>query len=129
MTTDTLSPPAIQGSVNRVQAERMGQYTLWQILGIWALVALPMALPAWVVAPVFTYWLLMIAGMAWQFVVSLVILHRELGTLRWSAIRQRTWLQTPRDPGTGQPNPRLFWWLAPAGFFAALVFIGPGLLR
>ena len=29
----------------------IAQYTLWQILGIWALVALPMALLAWVVAP------------------------------------------------------------------------------
>ena len=112
------------------------QYTLWQILGIWALVTLPMALLAWVVAPiiipysplhpVITFWLLMIAGMVWQFVVSLVIMYRELGMLRWSAIRQRTWLQTPRDPGTDQPNPRLFWWLLPALFFAALVFIGLG---
>ena len=110
------------------------QYTLWQIIGIWALVALPMALLSWVVAPAIipyvplhpgiTYWLLMIAGMAWQFVVSLVILYRELGTLRWSAIRQRTWLQTPRDPKTNQPNPRLFWWLVPALLFAVLANIG-----
>lgn len=110
------------------------QYTFWQIIGIWALVALPMALLAWVVAPVvipysplhpvITVWLLMIAGMVWQFVVSLVILYRELGTLRWSAIRRRIWLQTPRDPSTDQPNPRLYWWLLPALFFAALVFMG-----
>ena len=61
-----------------------GQYTLWQILGIWALVSLPMALLAWVVAlaiipysplhPGITYWLLTIAGMVWQFVVSLAII-------------------------------------------------------
>jgi hypothetical protein len=136
MTTDTLSQDAIQDSTNRVRAERIGQYTLWQILGIWALVALPMALLAWVVAPAIipysplqpfvTYWLLMIAGMAWQFVVSLVIIYRELGTLRWSAIRQRTWLQTPRDPGTSQPNPKLFWWLVPAALFAGLIGWGLG---
>jgi membrane protease YdiL (CAAX protease family) len=53
-----------------------------------------------------------------------VIIYRELGTLRWSAIRQRTWLQTPRGPGTDQPNPRLFWWLLPALFFAGVVGIG-----
>lgn len=108
------------------------QYTLWRILGIWVLVALPMALLAWVVAPaiipysplppIITFWLLMIAGMIWQFVVSLAILYRELATLRWSAIRERIWLQTPRDPQTNQPNPRLFWWLLPALFIAALVF-------
>lgn len=116
--------------------QETGQYSLWQILGIWALVALPMALLTWVVAPaiipysplapVITYWLLMIAGMAWQFVVSLVIIYRELGTLSWSAIRQRTWLQTPRDPGTNQPKPALFWWLLPALLFSGLVHLGLG---
>jgi len=120
--------------MHRSQADHMDQYTLWQILGIWALVALPMALLTWGVAPAIipysplhpgiTYWLLIIAGMAWQFVVSLVIMYRELGTLRWSAIRWRTWLQTPRDPRTDQPNPRLFWWLLPALFFSALVNLG-----
>jgi len=62
--------------------------------------------------------------MVWQFVVSLVIIYRELGTLCWSAIRQRTWLQTPRDPRTDQPNPKLFWWVLPALFFAAVVGFG-----
>ena len=31
--------------------QEKGQYTLRQILGIWALVALPMALLTWVIAP------------------------------------------------------------------------------
>ena len=84
MTTDTLSQHAIQDSMHHTQAKHLDQYTLWQILGIWAIAALPMALLAWVVAPAIipysplqpgiTYWLLMIAGMAWQFVVSLVII-------------------------------------------------------
>jgi len=92
---------------------------------------LPMALLAWVVAPAIipyspfppgiTYWLLIIAGMAWQFVVSLVIIYRELGTLRWSAIRQRCWLQTPRDPKTDKPNPKLYWWLVVPLLYNALV--------
>ena len=86
------------------------QYTLWQILGIWALVALPMALLAWVVAPAVIPHVPLHPG----------IMYRELGTLRWSAIRQRTWLQTPRDPKTDQPNPRLYWWLAPALLYNAL---------
>ncbi len=107
------------------------QYSLWQILGIWALATLPMTLLGWVVAPAvipysplhpgITFWILMIAGMAWQFVVSLVILYREMGTLKWSAIRQRLWLQTPREPGTGQPNARLYWWLLPLTLFDGLV--------
>lgn len=112
------------------------QYNLWQILAIWAAVTLPMALLAWVVAPVaipaiplnpgITYWLLTIAGMVWQFLVSLAVLSRELGTLRWSAIRQRTWLQMPRDPITNKPSARLFWWLAPALLFSAGINLGLG---
>ncbi|MCC6169165.1 MAG: CPBP family intramembrane metalloprotease [Caldilineaceae bacterium] len=120
--------------MSRTPVEPMEQYTLRQILGIWALVAFPMALLSWVAAPAIipysplhpgiTYWLLMIAGMGWQFVVSLAIIYCELGTLRWSAIRRRAWLQTPRDPRTGRPNPRLFWWLLPALCFSALVNVG-----
>jgi membrane protease YdiL (CAAX protease family) len=141
MTTDALLHPPIQDSVLRTRAEHIHQYSLWQILGIWALVTLPTALLAWVVAPILipysplqpgiTYWLMMIAGsMGWEFVVSLVIIYRELGTLRWSAIRQRTWLQIPRDPRTDQPNPRLFWCLLPAILFAGLVgFVLAGYLE
>jgi membrane protease YdiL (CAAX protease family) len=115
-----------------VNAERE-QYTPGQVLGLWALAAGPMALLAWVAAPALiprsplhpgiTYWLLMIAGMAWQCVVSLAVLRRELGTLRWAAVRQRIWLQAPRDPRTGQADARLFWWLVPALGFAALAGI------
>ena len=135
MTTRVLSQASIPESLERTnQTEMAGQYSLGQILGIWALVALPMGLLAWVVAPAIipyiplpaglTFWLLMIAGMVWEFVVSLVIVYRELGTLRWSAIRQRLWLQTPRDPATDRPNSKLFWWLVPAVLFSALATLG-----
>ena len=114
-------------STNHVQAlstsAEKGQYSLGQMLLIWAVVTLPMVLLNWVIPPIIIprssvhpgiiYWSLIIAGMAWQFVVSLVIAYRELGTLRWSAIRQRTWLQTPRDPNTDQPNRKLYWWVVP----------------
>ncbi len=137
MTTPAVLQGAIVDSPERArQVERADQYSLWQILGIWALVAVPMALLAWVVAPAIipygplhpgiTFWLLMIAGMAWEFIVSLGILYRELGTLRWSAIRQRVWLQAPRDPNTDQPNTKMFWWIVPALLFSALVNFGIG---
>ena len=56
-------------------------------------------------------WVLMIAGLMWQVVLSLAILYRETGTLNLAAIRSRTWRQRPRDPQTGQPNGRLWLWL------------------
>lgn len=132
--TEKDRPGRAQEKYQVVPAQETGQYSLWQIIGIWALVTLPMALLTWVVTPAvipysplhpgITYWLLTIVGLGWQFIVSLAIIYRELGTLRWSAIRQRTWLQTPRDPKTGQPKLRLFLWLVPALFFSALVNMG-----
>ena len=50
-------------------------------------------------------------------------MYSEHGTLRLNDIRQRTWLQHPRDPGTDRPNRRLYWWLLPALCFSALVNI------
>jgi hypothetical protein len=86
---------------------------------IWAV--LPAIIPYLPLHPGITYWLLIIAGMVWQFVVALVILYREIGTLRWSALRKRLWLQTPRDPVTDLPNPKLYWWLLPPLLFDALI--------
>jgi hypothetical protein len=135
MATKALSQDAIQERTSRTQAEQIDQYTLWQMVGIWAVVTLPMALLAWVVLPAIipyvplhpglTFWLLMIVGMAWQFVVALVILYRELGTLRWSAVRKRLWLQTPRDPKTDQPNRKLYWWVLLPVFINILLVFGP----
>ena len=51
MSIQTLSYQAIQDPANRSQVGHMDQYILWQLLGIWALVSLPMALLSWVVAP------------------------------------------------------------------------------
>ncbi len=112
------------------------QYSLVKILGIWAIVSLPMPMLVFVIAPALSprlnmhplivTWLLLIGGMVWQFVVSLWIVYRELGTLRWSAIRERTWLNRPRDPNTGEPKAKLFWWLVPAFLFVALIELGIG---
>ena len=51
MSIQTLSHQVIQDPINRSQVDHMDQYTLWQVLGIWALVSLPMALLSWVLAP------------------------------------------------------------------------------
>ena len=63
----------------------------------------------------------MIVGLLWQVVLSLVILYREHGTLRSSAIRHRTWRQQPRDPKTDQPRAILWLWLIPALVLSAVL--------
>ena len=123
-----------------INHEIEGQYSPAKILGIWAIVALPMPILAYVVTPAIAsrvdlnsgivLWLLMILGMVWQFVVSLTIVYGELGTLRWSAIRERTWLNKPCDPHTGKPKLALFGWLVPTFLFAGLViFVIDGYLQ
>ena len=74
--------------------EAVRQYSLVQILGVWAAAAVPMGVLAWIVAP----WLgdrlggdeplaqalliLLTAGLIWQFVLVLILVRRELGGLQ-----------------------------------------------
>jgi CAAX protease family protein len=108
------------------------QYSLGQILGVWAAAALPMGVLAWIVAP----WLrdqlggdeplaqalliCLTAGLIWQFLLVVILLRRELGTLEWSRVRDALWLRAPRSPKSGRVGGRLWWWLLPFIFISAL---------
>jgi membrane protease YdiL (CAAX protease family) len=100
------------------------QYSLAKILGIWVAAAAPMAILGWVVHPALATksgplesgvirLILMTVGLLWQFVLSMIIVYREEGNLRWATIRRRFWLNKPRDPKTGEPRGRLWLWLIP----------------
>ena len=112
------------------------QYSLAKILGIWAIVSLPMVLLTRVVVPALAphvrmhpgilFWWMTILGMAWQFVVSMWIVYREEGDVHWATIRRRFWLNTPRDPQTGEPRAKLFWWLVPGILLTAVIKFGLG---
>ena len=107
------------------------QYTLSEIAAIWALAAIPMPVLAFMLAPdissagdvnaVLVVWYLMIAGMIWQFILSVILLHRECGLRNWDAIKARIWLQSPQDTRTNAPNGWLFLWLIPAFLFFLVV--------
>jgi CAAX protease family protein len=87
---------------------------------------------AWVVAP----WLadqlsgdeplaealliVLTVGLIWQFVLVVILLRRELGSLEWSRVRDALWLRPPRDPKSGRVGGRVWWW---ALLFAALVAV------
>lgn len=105
------------------------QYSLRKILVVWAAAAIPMGILGWVVAPAvaadpqrpgFERLAVLAVGLVWQFVLVMILLYQEAGNLRWSTIRQRLWLQSPRSPRTGQPRGRLWWWLLPVILVTAL---------
>lgn len=71
---------------------------------------------------VFTRASFLTLGLIWPFALVLIIIRREEGDLNWSTIRRRCWLNTPRDPRTGQARPTLWRWLVP-------LILGVGLLQ
>ena len=108
------------------------QYSVNQILAVWAAAAVPMGILAWVVAPwlrdrlggdePFAQALLicLTAGLIWQFVLVLILVRRELGGLEWSRVRDALWLRPPQDPKTGRVGGKVWWW---ALLFVVLVAI------
>lgn len=108
------------------------QYSLSEIIAVWAAAAVPMGLLAWVGAP----WLedqlggeeplaqalllLLTVGLVWQFVLVVILLKRELGSLEWPRVRDALWLRPPRDPKTGRVGGKVWWW---ALLFVALVAV------
>ena len=99
------------------------QYTLWQILSIWAAATLPLALTFWVIVPVLGplvaihqglfYMSLMVASLIWQTALSYLLLRREVKPFTWQGVKDRLWLQSPSNPRTGRPSKWLFLWLIP----------------
>ncbi len=97
------------------------QYSLRQILGVWAAATVPMGVLAWIVAP----WLgdrfggeplvkalltCLTVGLIWQFVLVLILLRRELGRLEWPRVRDALWLRPPQDAKTGQVGGKVWRW-------------------
>src|SRR5918994_2629992 len=125
MAADARSVPA---------AERGEQYSLAKILGIFALAAAPMGILGWIVFPLLapdsesdplefgvTRLVLLALGLVWLFVLSMLIVRREEGDLRWATLKRRLRLNVPRDPTTGRPRARLFLWVVPFLLAVALL--------
>ena len=103
---------------SEVRGERQSeQYSLAKILGVWALATVPMGILGWIVFPLLapdfesdplgsgvTRVVLLTLGLIWLFVLSMIIVHREEGNLRWATIKRRLRLNTPREPATGEPR-------------------------
>ena len=121
--------------VQRSSSEgRSEQYSLAKILGIWALAAAPMGILNWIVFPLvapdfesdpfgfgITLLVLLALGLVWLFVLSMIIVRREEGDLRWATVKRRLRLNAPREPATGQPRARLWLWVVP--FLVAVAMV------
>src|SRR5215218_1524670 len=114
-------PPEQEGSRDAY----VRQYSLTQILAVWAAAAIPMAALAWVVAPLVAERLdgplaltrallvLLTVGLIWQFVLVVLLVHLERGSLRWPILKDALWLHPPRSPTTGRVGGRLWLVLIP----------------
>jgi membrane protease YdiL (CAAX protease family) len=119
-------------------------YALLHIVGIWAAAALPMGILGWIVAPalspdfasnpigaVVTRFGALSVGLIWLCILSLIMVYREEGDLRWTTVRRRLRLNTPRDPHTGAPRRKLWLWAIPLVILIAVwgFKVGPELSK
>jgi CAAX protease family protein len=112
---------SLERGADRYAAVR--QYSLAQILVVWAAAAVPMGLLAWVAAPLLrdqlggdeplaqALLICLTAGLIWQYVLVLILVRREPGGLEWSRVRDALWLRPPPDPKTGRVGGRVWWWV------------------
>jgi membrane protease YdiL (CAAX protease family) len=115
------------------------QLSLGGIFAVWAAAALPMGLLAWFVAPRLAdhmsgpgalaraLFITMTAGLVWQFVLVMMLVWREQGTLRWSVLREALWLRAPRSPRSGRRGGRVWLIVVPllVAFAAEELLPGP----
>lgn len=115
------------------------QYSLAQVVAVWAAAAVPMGILAWVVAPLLgdqlggddplaqALLICITAGLMWQFALILILISRELGGLEGPRVRDALWLRPPRDPGTHRMGGRVWWWVLPFILLFGLVQFVPDL--
>ena len=122
--TEGATPSRADAVVSTVE---IPQYRRRAIVAVWAAAALPMAALAWLIAPAVADRLsgegnvpmakaliaCLTAGLVWQFVLVVVLVGREQGSLRWSTLRGALWLRSPRSPRSGRIGGRVWLVLIP----------------
>jgi uncharacterized protein len=115
------------------------QLGLRGVIAVWAAAALPMGVLAWVVAPVVADRLsgpgalsraliiTLTAGLAWQFVLVMILVAREQRTLRWNVVKEALWLRAPRSPRSGKRGGRIWLVVIPLIVAFGIEELVPGL--
>lgn len=119
-----------QGPRRTTASVPIRQYSMVGVIGTWAAAAAPMSILAWLAAPWIAHRmsgptalsraliLALIVGLFWQFVLVVVLVRREQGTLRWAVVKDALWLHAPRQPGTSRRGGRA--WLIVIPIIVAL---------
>ena len=108
------------------QAGPVPQWSAPGLIVLWLLAVVPMGVLSLVLAPILIeqhpelnpgliYWATIIAGMAWQFPLSIGVLLFEGQRWTWADIRRSLWLVPPSDPVTGRANWSALWLVIPMG--------------
>ena len=119
--------PGTATSSHAASQVEIPQYGVLAVLAVWAAAALPMGMLAWLVAPALAdrlsgtdgvplfkaLILCLTAGLVWQFVIVVVLVRTEQGTLRWRTVREALWLTAPRSPRSGRTGGRVWLVLVP----------------
>lgn len=101
------------------------QYGRAAILALWSAATIPMGLLTWVIAPAIerpafnvAWFKVLVAlstvGLAWQFVLTVLVLIWEQRSFDLTAWRRALWLQRPRRPEpstTREVARRRYWWV------------------
>jgi membrane protease YdiL (CAAX protease family) len=136
LTVTTATRPA---ATTQSAVRALPQLGLSRIIATWAAAALPMAVLAWVVSPLIADQLsgpaplaraliiTLTAGLIWQFVLVMILVRREQGTLRLSVLREALWLRAPSSPRSGRRGGRLWLIVIPLILGFGLEEIMPGL--
>ncbi len=136
MTTDAAPAAPHPAPVTAGLERPIRQLSGSEMFGIWAAATGPMAVASWLVAPRLApslgdlglgkaLILTLTAGLIWQFVLVVVLVVAEQRTLRWSALRDALWLNSPRSPTTGRRGGRLWWVLVPMTVIFAAELVVP----
>jgi membrane protease YdiL (CAAX protease family) len=134
LTQETISTNNLSKKEN-LEMSSKNQYTLWQVLGIWLAGGAPTWLLGWVAYPAMSAGLpaldagllrikLFTFGLAWQFVLAMIILYHEEGDIRLSTIIRRFWLNHPVSARSGETKKTLWWWLIPLVVLLAAIEMG-----
>ena len=108
----------------------ISQYSVRQVVGIWALAAIPMGLLAWVAAPaIASSWegggngllrallVCLTGGLVWQGILTLVLVFAEQGNVRLSTLQRALWLRQPVSPRNQKVGGKV-WWMLGIGLVA-----------